>query len=251
MQQNPQYWQQGPPNNNPNMQHNVPMDNNAPPGLLNFYPGQNKPSMQEPRQMPGDRMIRMTGSLTNIPLRQNPQGPSTLSRHATLNDLPNTSPMNSGPMNPGLMPRFATFNELPKTSNMLKPNLTHFGSVTNLPNTSNLGGFGMGGMNQGLGMNQNMNQQMHQGPPQLNKPMLNFRIGSTPELPLMSEISKFKLDNMSTQSIRDLIERDILLRLMMNQIQSNENEILQQNVINDLNDIKKFSPALSGKLNYF
>ena len=210
---------------------------NAPPGLT-FY---SNPSMQDPlhKQSEAPRLMRMPGSLQHIHLRQHESSHETppLSRHSTFNDIPNPPSMNPNPI--GLQ-RPSTFTDLPKPNSLMRPQLSHFGSVSNLPKPTNPGGYGnLGGMNQGSQM-----------PPQLNKPMLNRSFMSQQELPMSSEISKYKLNDLTSQNVTDLIERDILLRLMMNKLQNSEgSEMMPQNVgmINDLNDIKKFSPALSGK----
>lgn len=231
--------------------------NAAPPGL-SFYSGSTQSSMQEPKHFHNElpKIMRMPGSLPHITLHHNPSPHNTppISRHSTFTDLPQTSSLNSGPMNPGLLPpRHATFTDLPKPSMLPKPSLSHFGSMSHLPvskpqqqqqghGPSPFGSLGGGMMNQQGSMNQI---------PQINKPSLNPRFASKPELPLASEISKMKLNDLSSQNVRDLIERDILLRLMMNNLQNQEgSEYLQQNpeIMEDLNDIKKFNPALSGKL---
>lgn len=247
------FWPQSLSSNNNN-------NNAAPPGL-SFYSGSTQSSMQEPKHFHNElpKIMRMPGSLPHINLHHNPSPHNTppISRHSTFTDLPQTSSLNSGPMNPGLLPpRHATFTDLPKPSMLPKSSLSHFGSMSHLPvskpqqqqpGPSPFSSLGGGVMNQGGG---NLNQQgsMNQIP-QINKPSLNPRFASKPELPLASEISKMKLNDLSSQNVRDLIERDILLRLMMNNLQNQEgSDYLQQNpeIMEDLNDIKKFNPALSG-----
>lgn len=222
-----------------------PSDNNVAPPGLSFY--SNQPSMHEPIIHPQgnpNKLMRMPNSATHISFRPPAQNSPPLSRNSTWTDLPNPTSINPGPMNPGMLPRNSTWTDLPKPTFPKPQMLPHFGSVSNLPKPTVPSNFGnMGSMHQGGQL----------PPPQLNKPLLNPRFASQPELPMSSEISKYKLNELSGQNMADLIERDILLRLMMNKMQSPEGgDLLQHNpnLINDLNDIKKLSPALSGKYSY-
>lgn len=237
------FWPQGLSNNS---------NSTAPPGL-SFFPGSNQNSM--PFQAEPSRLMRMPNSFTHIPLKhQSPHNTPPISRNSTFTELPNLAnmqnpnTMNSGPVGLGMLPRHSTFTDLPKPSGFPKPALPQFGSFTNLPKTSGPSAFstmGTGGNPQG------MNQGGQQMPPQLNKPMLNPRFMSTPELPMASEIAKFKLDNMSSQNVRDLIERDLVLRMMMNKMQNPDgSDMMQQNptLINDMDDITKFIPGLQGRI---
>jgi len=236
--QNPNYlWPQ-------NLSSNI-----GPPGLSTNLQG----SMQEPLRFPSKlSKLPPSHSFTHIPLRHNhsPYNTPPLSKNSTFTDLPNPNAMNSGPLNIGMLPpRHATFSELPKTT-LPKPNLTHFGSVSHLPTPkpsghgpssfSTLGGMNpMGGLNQIGGMNQLPMNQGGQG--QMKKPLLNPRVISQPELPLSSEINKYKLNSMSSQNIQDLIEGDILLKILMNRFQDSESadSSHQSSAHMDLNEIKK------------
>lgn len=236
--------------------------NAGPPGLSNP-----QGSMQEPLHFPPKlSKLPPSNSCTHIPLRHNdsPYNTPPLSKNSTFTDLPNPNAVNSGSFNIGMLPpRHQTMQDLPKI--LPKPSLPQFGSMNLLPATkttghgpssfSTLGGGGMtqmGSMNQIGGMNQG---GMNQGQGQIKKPLLNPRFISQPELPMSSEINKLRINNMSSQNVQDLIEGDILLRLMMNRIQNQEGaDLSQQNPVQlDLNEIKNSDliyKGLGGNIDY-